>query len=71
MCANFLTEFSLFSQLSMTYLSKKPLNLTTFIVLFPALELQSAFQSLFPPGFTFKGTSMLTVSNSCYGKKSS
>lgn len=71
MCTNLLTEFSLFSQLLMTYLSKKPLNLATFIVFFPALELQSAFQFLFPPGFTFKGTIMLTVSNSCYIKKSS
>jgi len=53
----------------MTYLSKKHLNLTTFIVSFSALEPQSASQSLSPPGFTFKGTSMLTVSNSCYGKK--
>lgn len=70
-CANLLTEFSLFVQLSMTYLSNKPLNLTTFIVCVSALELQSASQSLFSPGFTCKGTSMLTVSNSCYGKKSS
>lgn len=61
----------LFSQLSVLYLSKKSLNLSTFIVPFSALQLQYASQFLFLPGFTLKGTNILTDSNSCYGKKSS
>lgn len=68
--ASLCTRFSLFSQLSVIYLSKKPLDLTTFIVHFSERQLQSAL-SLSPPGFTFKGMGMLTDSNSCYGKKPS
>ena len=68
--ASLCTRFSLFSQLSVIYLSKKPLDLTTFIVYFSERQLQSAL-SLSPPGFTFKGMGMLTDSNSCYGKKPS